>query len=223
MVTVPYTTEQARIDVATLRGQIDLINEALTQADGGVVPNQPASGLMTQYVAAGHKKYISGNDGNAYNTGEFRTQVSPHNQAVTSTTAVTISNLSAPVSAGTYLLEMHLVMNWGATAGTCLARFTGPTISEFDIQCLSRQTATVNLWANGANYQFAGTSNGGGYNSGNFQLSTTMSSTVPIFIIDIWCEFTFTAAGTLNFQCAQGTSGDQFTINYGYMVLKPIT
>ncbi len=54
----PYTLQQAEEDIATLRGQVDLLTEILAQSDSGTQPNTPSAGYLL-YNAGGVPSYVN--------------------------------------------------------------------------------------------------------------------------------------------------------------------
>jgi hypothetical protein len=48
-----------------------------------------------------------------------------------------------------------------------------------------------------------------------------MVNTSQVFADEFRCSFTFSAAGTVQLLAAEGTSGDSWTIDYGYLQLTP--
>jgi len=94
MTTIPFDLEQARLDIADLRGSLDRLFEAHTKSDGGVIPNTPAAATdLTGYASTGHEKYISGADGGTYNMGRASGFVTS-NQLINSTSAAAITGLA---------------------------------------------------------------------------------------------------------------------------------
>lgn len=59
MPTVPYTLEQAELDIAELRGDVDGLNEVHTVADGALTPNTPAAGEFALYSTSGLPSYVN--------------------------------------------------------------------------------------------------------------------------------------------------------------------
>jgi hypothetical protein len=90
----PYTLEQAEEDIAELRGQIELLSEAHSQVDGGVVPNTADPNGYTFYSAAGQPSYI--NDAGLTNelSGAQLANVTP--VVVTQATAQTVASYFVP-------------------------------------------------------------------------------------------------------------------------------
>lgn len=59
MATETYSLEQAEEDIATINGQVSVLGEQHTVADGGVVPNNPAAGSFSLYSASGQPSYVA--------------------------------------------------------------------------------------------------------------------------------------------------------------------
>lgn len=154
-----YTLEQAASDIAALRGQIDVINEAHIILDGGVVPNITPSSGVTLYSQAGDLHY-EGFDGNEYQTGRF---------SVVSTAATTIAStspailgsptaFSAPVAIGTYHFRAHLMYignGTGATTASPAFRVTCPAFSAGSYQLVGTANGPL------VSVRFDNTSGGG--------------------------------------------------------------
>ena len=220
-----YTLEQAEEDIGTLRGLVDKLTEVLTMQDGSVVPNTPAANNYSQFSSQGYPDCIAA-EGDKLQMSECRLQVSPHNQGITSTTPAAITGLSKAVEAATYIVEGRLTLTTGtwSTASTANFRFTGPAVSEFDIQSTASQIGSSSL-TNAGPYQFAGTSSGSGGYGGGFwtPIGSFTTGSAIVFTVNFWCEFTFTATGTLVLNAAEGVSPNTWTLDYGYMIVKPVT
>jgi len=127
VVTVPYTLEQARIDVATLRGQVDLLSEILTQSDGAITPNTPAAAAFSMYALAGFPQFLSGGDGNTYAAGQNLLQYTGANLTVNSTSQSIPAGMSCPVASGVpYACFGSVIATQGGTAAQQAIRLSGP-------------------------------------------------------------------------------------------------
>lgn len=133
MATVPYTLEQARIDVAALRGQVDLLSEALTQNDGAITPNTPAATAYTTYATSGYNKYVSGNDASPYATGVQTADGGAGGQNFTTTTPTPLTGLTCNLGVAAYTYEAWVqIAGTGNTTGNC---YMGGTATASDFRC----------------------------------------------------------------------------------------
>jgi hypothetical protein len=204
-----YTLEEAEDDVASLRGNTDVLSEAHAQNDTDVIPNTPASG-STQYSSSGQQKYI-GSDGNAYNTGRYTQWLT---SPVTFVSTVSASIITAPVTIGTYRIVAFCYGSQGSVAAAQAMRITGPTNSLVMIASNNTKGSATgqSMWAT---------------------LTTTLNTDLVIAAhaagSDLWIEITgivtFTASGTLALQGRCATSNaDTWTANNGtFLDLLPVS
>jgi len=161
-------------------------------------------------------------DGNTYRTESLRQVISPRAQTISSLTGQNITGLSASVVSGTYIVTGRFWLKWNAGAGQPGMLFTGPTISQYDVVCTSKQqnsSAVTNI----ANSLAANTVNGQGYNSSALNLTVAMTGAGANFLIDFWGMFAFTASGTLNLQGATTVSvADTWIVEGGFWEVKPV-
>jgi hypothetical protein len=221
MATVPaltttYTLEQAEEDIAQLRGQVDLSNEAQTISDGAVVPNTPAASGVTLYSAAAQLNYASF-DGNDYNTGRLTALFTGTSQTINSTSMVNVNGLTVPVAAGTYKFRsfIPLVTNGSGAAGAPAFKLQGPAFSSggYILSGMTNGSTGVARYDNTSGFNFA--MNGPGL--------TATSGLATVVWIEGFCVFT--ASGTLLVQAAlSGAGTSQYVVAVGaYLELSPIT
>ncbi|MGO8886640.1 MAG: hypothetical protein ACLQI7_23695, partial [Streptosporangiaceae bacterium] len=169
-------------------------------------PAAPSNGYSA-YEAGGHLKYISAADGNPYNTGRL-TLFNVSAQSISSTTPAELTGCSASVVAGTYHFRIKGSFH-GPSGGTAIFSFTMPA------------TSAAIGW---------GTFYGPGVTSVSYLKTTNtvgpftspaITSTSQGFEFEGIC--TFSASGVLEILCAEGTSGDSFTIDSWVMDLYPVT
>jgi hypothetical protein len=199
--TAPYTLEQAASDISALRGIVDTMNEAHTILDGGVVPNTPDTSGGSLYSSSGQVKYVS-TDGNAYNTGRLTVYGPSTNLSITSATAVNISGMSFSVGAGVYRVRAKL---GGIQGGLNIAQ-------NFLISCpaMSFTALVINFFL-----ESSGDSNGLAWSNSATSPLTFASPAFAagaLFWLDLDAIISFSAAGTCNFQAAEGTSTHGWTV-----------
>lgn len=215
-----YTLEDAELDIANLRGQVDQLTEILKMADSQADWGTPASGSWL-YSLAGHLKFASA-DGNAYQTGTLIQQVSPRSQTINTTGAATIGGLSASVEANaTYLVHAVIVLEWNAAAGQPELRLAGPAVSQYDLQHASRQSGSAST-ANTASEALAAAGNGTGYNTAFYNPTAVMTGAGIFFTEEVWFWATFTASGTLTFQAATTVAADPWIVFSGIWAVSPV-
>lgn len=90
MATVPYTLEDAAADIADLRGQVTLLEEAHSQIDPGFVPNTPDPNTYTLFSVAGQPNYINDQGLTMGLSGGQLANVTP-----TTVTAASLTNIAA--------------------------------------------------------------------------------------------------------------------------------
>ena len=174
--------------------------------------------------SAGILRYTSAVDGNVYTVGTCIQQItgSNHNKVISSTSPVDVSggDIAFGVGAKRYNLEGLIVASSGSAAGTRNYRITGPGVSEVELFVRFDQvnTATLVSGQTHTTYQAAGTTSATGYNAG-FITSVAMNNNGQVFADEFRCSFTFTGSGTLQLLAAEGTGGDPWTVNYGYLQL----
>jgi hypothetical protein len=169
----------------------------------------PASlaGWAALYAAAGHLKYVSGGDANAYGTGRLTLLTS--GQTISSTTDTVITGLQAPVAAGTYRIRALIAVTANQTAGTATIDLHGPAVS-----------------AGGSGFRFTNSTGPGAGNNwtdtglagGGFAMTSGQLT---------WVEFegtvTFSAAGTISVQAHTSAGADTFATHAGsWLELLPV-
>ncbi len=172
----------------------------------GVTPGAPAAGAAA-YAGGGHLKYVASADDNEYDTGRL-TLFNVSTQSICSTTPAELTGCSASVVAGTYHFRIKGSFH-GPSGGTAIFSFTMPA------------TSAAIGW---------GTFYGPGVTSVSY-LKTTNTvgpfTSPAITFTSQGFEFegicTFSASGVLEILCAEGTSGDSFTIDSWVMDLYPVT
>lgn len=178
------------------------------------------------YVDANGFVRVNAADGSTYGMGPCIQQItgSNHNKAITSTTPADVSSgdIAFAVEAKRYNLEGIMIASSNAAAGTRNYRITGPAVSEVELMVrhIEVNTATLTSGQTHKTYQAAGTTSATGYNAG-FTTSAGMVNTSQVFADEFRCSFTFSAAGTVQLLAAEGTSGDSWTVDYGYLQLTP--
>lgn len=222
MATVPtvptgYTLEEAEADIAELRGQLEILQEAHSQGDSTGQPNTPAAGV-TGFSSAGHHKYVS-TDTNSYNTGTLRLSILAA-LTISSTSPVTVAGggvaLSAPVAAAHY--KFRFVGSIATNSGT------GPTAVAFRISCPAFTTGSYSASFSGTGgpftWRFDNTS-GGGVDL----LGPALTSGSGIFYgFDVEGDIVFTSPGTLLLQARQNAGSISYVIaSNSFMELSPIT
>lgn len=151
--------------------------------------------------------------------GGFVQQVSPRSQTVNTTGGINIGGLSYAVAAGAYIVHAHLVIEWNAAAGQPELRMAGPSVSQFDLTHVSRQSGSSSV-ANTNSEAWAGTGGATGYNTGGaggFVNPTAVMSGAGIFFIwDMRFWAVFTASGTLTLQAATTVAADPWIVFSGF-------
>ena len=208
----PYTLEQAEEDIADLRGQVDQLDEVHTQADGGLVPNTPAAGIVT-FSGSSQQKYVSAADGNAYNTG--RMTAIPG--SATSLTSSYQTVVSAPLGTGGYRIRAQLLLNPSVSGGTPSYQYaaaSGLVLSHGRLACLEVYMAAamgVGDWV------------GDGTMPGAFTSANSVGAGLNDRIVTFDGYLVVSTAGTLNVQ-AKLSSGSASIVQYGtYLDVMPVT
>lgn len=146
-------------------------------------------------------------DGNAYRTEHLTLPATATPQTVSSTSATTITGCSAPVGAVKYAFKARVTFSGGSAAGTANFSVSGP--------------ANTGAWINA---MFIMTTPTAGAGAQNAALGPVNSPTLTTGnnVADIEGEVTFTAAGTIALQVAEGTAGDTVIIQKAHFWLLPI-
>jgi hypothetical protein len=151
-----------------------------------------------------------------------RQRVNGHNQGITSTTPVAVTDLSWPVKAGwTCQLRGLIILTSGGT-GAARWQIDGPAVSEVDLWCRWKQSNTSTLTSGQTDNtnQIGGTTSAAGYNSTGTLIAPATVSNGAVLSAELDCTFTFTADGTLSVLAAENVSGQSWTVNYGYLELS---
>jgi hypothetical protein len=210
--TTPYSLEDAETDIATLRGLVDRLTEAVTLTDATDPPTNPATGAIL-YSLTGDVKYASA-DGGDYTTGR-NSLYTTADQLVTATSGVAITGLTCPVAAGLY--RVHAVVTWTQGSGAFAQNFwlDGPAASHVHVPYFF---ALENSGVSNGISRCNALGSGGG---------ATMPSPAFAAGSQVYLYFdgiiVFTAAGTFQITCDEGTSGHSFTVNlYSVMDVMPV-
>lgn len=212
-----YTLEQAEEDIATLRGLVDTMNEAHTILDGGVIPNITPSSGVTLFSNGGQLEY-EGFDANDYDTGRLTLPLTGSSQTISSTSPVTINNMTTPVAAATYHFRAHImyVGNGTGTTGTADFRINSPAFTVGGCQLVGTANGPL------VSVRFDNASGFG--TSLQAPLIQTGNNSLRYDVV-IEGEATFTASGTLSVAAAiDGAGLAQFVIAAGStFVVWPVT
>jgi hypothetical protein len=170
-----------------------------------------SSGYAALFGNAGVLGFVSGADGQAYDTGTVTRYTA--GQSVTSTTpaAVTWGAGSNPlVAAGTYHVSGKMVCTMGSTSAAGEFTFTTTgTVSSMRVTFYAIENVSI-LVSNEI------TAIGSSMSTG-----TIPNGTAAQFFFDGIIEFS--AAGNLGLEVAEGTSGDGWTLNsQSEMVISPV-
>lgn len=211
MPVAPYTLEQAEADIAALRGQVTNLGEAHSQTDGAVVPNAPDSLSHIGFGSAGHQKYISGADGNTFNTGRLSLTGPAADQSVSSAVDTLIGGLACPVTAGTYRIGGTISCLQGGGAFAQNISFHGPATSAVSL--------VVVYFLQGS-----GASNGLARITSLQTVASPAFAGGSVFWLDFGGVVVFSASGTFSVQASEGTSGHTFSVlANSFCDLMPVT
>lgn len=209
MALTPYTLEQAEIDIAALRGQVDKLTEVLALNDSSQDLNVPSSGLNL-YSLLGQGKYVSSADANDFFIGKtfaYKTGA----QTISSTTSTALTDLAIPVSANKYMFEAIIYWTQGATAAAQVLTLVGPALTSCRVSAIFFDPETTGQSTFGGIFDNAlGNVSSGAYAAGR-EIASWFKGPVN-----------FSAAGTFQINAHEGTSGDPFTVNTNsWMTLEP--
>jgi hypothetical protein len=163
------------------------------------------------YGANSNLKFISGNDGNAYNTGQMTVNLTSNfSNATGSTNPVNVTGMDVALGVGTYKLRGYLLVAAVATAATTKFNFTFSGAAT---------TGSMVVWQPHSSAFAASTVS---------TTITTASGFVATATTDeYYMEFTMiavvTTAGTLQLQNALGTAADSTYVLAGsFIEIEPI-
>jgi hypothetical protein len=162
------------------------------------------------FANEGILNYVSGADGNTYDTGHLSVFTTTGvGITVVNTSYQTISpgsgpSLSLPVGIGSYICHARLVYA-EATAGTPRFQFIGPTFSQADLDASWSVNSSSSSW-------------------GGYQINALGPIAGPVMgshyqVLDIWLRAIFTASGTLSLQANTSASADNYSIEAGAMMM----
>jgi hypothetical protein len=128
-------------------------------------------------------------------------------QTISSTSATTITGCSFPVGIGQYHFRARVTFSGGSAAGTANFSVSGP--------------ANTSPWIDALFIMSTSTAGAGAQNAALGPVNSP-TLTTGNNVADIEGEATFTAAGTLALQCAEGTAGDTVIIQKARFFMYPI-
>jgi hypothetical protein len=173
-------------------------------------PSQVSDNAMTYASSVGTLEFVSGADGNAYDTG--RITLFATGQTVNSATPAAIAGIGITnsVAAGTYHVRGLIKVTQGATTNAQSISFTGPATSDVSIAYYSIENVSILV-------------------SNQISSLTTMSTgavpngTTGQFFFD--GKITFSSPGsTFGMECAAPTAADTWTVGDGsYLEIFPVT
>jgi hypothetical protein len=172
-------------------------------------PSQVSDNAMTYASSVGTLEFVSGADGNAYDTG--RITLFATGQTVNSATPAAIAGIGITnsVAAGTYHVRGLIKVTQGATTNAQSISFTGPATSDVSITYYSIENVSILV-------------------SNQISSLTTMSTgavpngTTGQFFFD--GKITFSSPGsTFGMECAAPTAADTWTVGDGsYLEIFPV-
>jgi hypothetical protein len=170
----------------------------------------------TLYSAAGHGKYVSSADANAYDTGVLHLIATGQPQTINSTSPSVITGLSAPVAAATYRIHGKIRWKQGATQAQQAIRFMSTGVaSAVEIEVNAYELST------GGESVFASSITALNTDSGNQGASGQAGGVFAVWDFDGY--ITFSAAATFSVEARCVTSNaDTYAIQAGFCDLEPV-
>jgi hypothetical protein len=204
-------TQQVKIGIDT-SGDVTMTAVGNFIITGGSALSVPTS---LELFKAGRAILTSSDDGNQYNLGKICIDNGAAGDTlINSTTPLVIG--SAKVAAARYMFRMRCVLTMGATAAAAamgLVASTGGTINYCRIQFKTFIDSNASQSVIGTLSQNTLVR----YPTPSLTLSTS-------YIVEADGLISFSATGTVQFQAAEVTSGDSWTLVHpSYAVLDPIT
>jgi hypothetical protein len=199
------TDPPVRASSAVMEIQGDLV---LT---GVATPAAPPAGDTRLFSdVTGFLRLLAGlaGDTNTYAAAWQVVKASAVPQTIASTAFTTITGLTLPVGIAKYAFRARITYGAGSNAGTGLFQFVGP--------------ANTGPWMNAIFVQNNGGTLGDAQNGALGFVTSPLLTTAARNVVDMEGECTFTAAGTLQVQAAEGTSGDTVIIEQGHLWLYPL-
>ena len=161
------------------------------------------------YAGAGHLKYLSDADGNAYNTGRLVQTIGSQTITTVNTSYQNVTGAAAVVAAAGYICHVRLVYTENQSAGVPRFQFSSPATTAAAISATWQENSASTTYG------------GQGVTLGPVA-GPTMTSKIQI--LDIWISATFSAAGTLQLTANTSVSGDTYAISAGGIFeLIPVT
>lgn len=208
-----FTLEQAEQELAQLRGEIDVIGEALTQTDSDP-PEIPATGLIA-YSATGHAKYTSADGTGAYNTG--RMTLGATGPLALTTSLQTIPGLTASLAVGTWHIGAQLLISNPGTASQGVFTFSLPGSGGLTVS--NGRFSVIELGATGSVATADFTTFGNTLTSGVAPGTGGLNRVAYIHAI-----FVVSVAGTISVQMKQAATAACTVVQYGtFAEVFPVT
>lgn len=221
--TDPYTLEQAEEDISILRGQVNLLQEILSQNQqlaGGPAAGPPTLGYQQYMDGPGFPQFISAADGNMYDAACVTCTPSggSSGQTVNSVTAAPIGNATIPLAANTvYDVSGCLLLNPNQAAGAAVISLLSTLGFNWIATAFTEFTPPLN--SNGA----SGTGNGqvSTSRSASFQ-TANFGANVRMVIIEGQLS-NGASANQITFQAACTVAADTYVIMAGSKIrLRPV-